>query len=157
MKNIASKRLFGFVLSLTFLCSGCCRVSPETGGKPYRVVTRIDVFYENDDLTTMRQIFREEKMRPILDYLRYLDPYGTPREDPDQITGNDCFITLYYSDGSQCVYQQRSDLYFRKDSGPWKRVDPAKAMELKMLLWMIPGDDAPTQEGPVPPLLRPEI
>jgi hypothetical protein len=157
MKNYAVKKPICFVLFFAFLCSGCCPVSPKTEGKPYRIVTRIDIAYENDDLVTKRQIFREEKMRPILDYLRYLDPYGVPLEDPDLIEGNDCFITLCYSDGSQCVYQQRADLYFRKDRSPWKRVDPAKAMELKMLLWMIPGDDTPVADTPAPPLLRPEI
>ena len=156
MKKIFIKCLLGCLLALVFCC-GCCPVSPEAEDAPYRVVTRIDVFYENGALATKRQIYQEEKMRPILDYLRYLDPYGVPQEDPASVTGSDCFITLYYSDGSQCIYQQRADLYFRKDDGPWKRVDPTKAMELKMLLWMIPGDTAPLQSDPVPPLLQPEI
>lgn len=156
MKNHFIKSIMGCVLAVIFCC-GCCPVSPKTDNTPYRVVTRIDVFYENGTLSTQRQIYLEEKMGPILDYLRYLDPYGIPKEDPEELTGNDCYITLYYSDGSQCVYQQRADLYFRKDGGPWKRVDPTKAMELKMLLWMIPGDAAPPQTDPVPPLLQPEI
>ena len=156
MKKFFIKCLLGCLLALAFCC-GCCPVMPKAGDAPYRIVTRIDVFYENGNLATQRQIYQEEKMRPILDYLRYLDPYGVPQEDPATVAGSDCFITLYYSDGSQCIYQQRADLYFRKDGGPWKRVDPTKAMELKMLLWMIPGDTAPPQSDPVPPLLQPAI
>lgn len=156
MKNLFIKSLSGCLLAMVFSC-GCCPVMPKADSIPYRVVTRVDVFYENGTLVTQRQIFQEEKMRPILDYLRYLDPYGVPQEDPEALSGSDCFITLYYSDGSQCIYQQRADLYFRRDGGPWKRVDPTKAMELKMLLWMIPGDTAPPQTSPAPPLLRPQI
>lgn len=156
MKNLFMKSLLGCFLVVVFCC-GCCPVMSKEDDTPYRVITRIDVFYENGTLATQRQIFREEKMRPILDYLRYLDPYGVPQEDPESLTGSDCFITLYYSDGSQCIYQQHADLYFRKDCGPWKRIDPAKAMELKMLLWMIPGDDAPPQSDPVPPPVQPQI
>ena len=118
---------------------------------------KIRVAYENGSLETQRQVFQEAKMRPILDYLRYLDPYGKPREDPEQVSGSDCCITLIYSDGSQRIYRQRADRYMRIDDGPWTRIDQAKAMELKMLLWVIPSDPSPANAEPIPSLLRPQI
>lgn len=144
-------------LAVLFLLSGCCRILHPRNSSPYRVITEIQVVYENGSLETQRQIFQEVKMRPILDYLRYLDPYGIPREDPEQAIGSDCCITLHYSDGSQRIYRQRADRYMRVDDGPWTRIDETKAMELKMLLWVIPSDAAPASVEPIPPLVRPQI
>lgn len=143
--------------SLFFLLSSCCRILHNPKRTPYRVVAQIQVSYENGTIETQRQISQEAKMRPILDYLRYLDPYGRPHEDPEQIGGNDCRITLIYSDGTQRIYRQRADRYMRIDDGPWTRVDETKAMELKMLLWVIPSDAAPAKEEAMPPLLCPQI
>ena len=143
--------------SLFFLLSGCCRILHNSKPTPYRVVAQIQVSYENGTIETQRQISQEAKIRPILDYLRYLDPYGRPHEDPEQIGGNDCRITLIYSDGTQRIYRQRADRYMRIDDGPWTRVDETKAMELKMLLWVIPSDAAPAKEEAMPPLLCPQI
>lgn len=159
MKYCFFKKVFcwSIPLAVLFLLSGCCRILPSPKGSPYRVVTQIQVVYENGSLETQRQVFQEVKMRPILDYLRYLDPYGIPQEDPEQTDGSDCFITLHYSDGSQRIYRQRADRYIRIDDGPWTRIDQAKAMELKMLLWMIPSDPAPALDEPIPPLLCPKI
>lgn len=151
------KQYLYVLLALFCLLSGCCRILHNEKSAPYRVVTQIHVMYENGALETQRHISQEVKMRPILDYLRYLDPYGRPQEDPEQISGNDCCITLHYSDGSQRIYRQRSDRYMRIDDGPWTRIDQAKAMELKMLLWVIPSDAIPAGEEPVPPLIRPQI
>ena len=158
MKYIFRKVFWGcFFIPVFLLCSGCCPVVRQTNHATYRVITQIDVLYKSGALENRRQIFQEVKMRPILDYLRYLDPYGTPQNNPENIDGTDIFITIFYSDGSQCTYQQRSDRYFRKNNEPWKRVDQAKAMELKMLLWMIPGDVMPVQEEPASPLIMPRI
>ena len=145
------------LLAIFSLISGCCRILHNEKSAPYRVVTQIHVTYENGALETQRQISQEAKMRPILDYLRYLDPYGRPQEDPELVSGNDCCITLHYSDGSQRIYRQRADRYMRIDDGPWTRIDQAKAMELKMLLWVIPSDAAPVKEESVPSLIRPQI
>ena len=144
-------------LAVIILLSGCCRILSSRKATPYRVVTQIRVAYENGSLETQRQVFQEAKMRPILDYLRYLDPYGKPREDPEQVSGSDCCITLIYSAGSQRIYRQRADRYMRIDDGPWTRIDQAKAMELKMLLWVIPSDPSPANAEPIPSLLRPQI
>lgn len=144
-------------LLLILLLAGCCRILPVRKAVPYRVITQIWVVYENGELSDQRQVFQEAQMRPILDCLRHLDPYGRPQEDPEEVAGNDFRITLYYSDGTQRVYHQHSDRYLRIDDGPWRCVDQAKAMELKLLLWMLPGDPCPTDIEPIPPLICPKI
>lgn len=139
------------------LLTGCCRILGDRDHAPYRVVTQVHVVYENGALATRRQFFQQGSIRQILDYLRFIDPYGIPYEDPAQAEGRNYYITLVYSDGSQRVYHQRADMYMRIDGGPWKRIDPQKALILSGLFGMMPGDAVPAVEEPVPPLIRPQI
>ncbi len=143
-------------LFLLFL-SGCCPILQEHDREPYRIITQVNVTYRNGALETQRQFFEEANIRQILGYLRFADPYGKPREDPEQASGRHFDIILVYSDGSQRLYQQRADRYMRIDGGPWKEVDPQKALMLSGLLGMMPSDPAPANDAPVPPLIRPQI
>ena len=133
-------------LPLLFLLAGCCRIflSPDT--VPYRVVTQVQIRYQNGTVQSQRQFFREENIRNILAYLRYIDPYGTPKEDPEQTDGRIFEIYVIYSDGSQCLYEQRADQYMRINGGPWKKIDPQKALVLSGLWGMMPGDPVPASE-----------
>lgn len=123
---------------------GCCPLDAPDA-VPYRVVTQVDVTYENGSMQLHRQFFREESIRQILDYLRFVDPYGTPREDPEQLADRQYVITLTYSDGFQYRYQQRADRFFRIGNGPWKCIDPQRALYLSGIMGMMPGE-LPLQE-----------
>ena len=151
------KRIFVLFLPLLFLLTGCCRIfhSPDT--VPYRVVTQVQIRYQNGKVQSQRQFFREENIRNILAYLRYIDPYGTPKEDPEQADGRIFDIYVIYSDGSQCLYEQRADQYMRINGGPWKKIDPQKALALSGLWGMMSSDPVPASEAPPPPLTRPKI
>lgn len=145
-----------FVPVLLLLLAGCCRILPRKEG-PYRVVTQIQIAYQNGSLVAQRQFFREDKIQTILCYLRIIDPYGTPKEAPEQTPGSDFYITVWYSDGTKQVYHQHSDRYMRLNGGPWKRIDPQKAIDLSHLLGMMSSDPVPGDEEPPPPLIRPDI
>ena len=151
------RKIFIWLLPLLLLLTGCCRIfrSPET--VPYRVVTEVRVTYKNGTLESQRQFFHEENIRNILAYLRYIDPYGTPREDPEQVSGRIFDIYVVYSDGSKRLYQQRADRYMRINGGPWKMIDPQKALALSGLFGMMSSDPVPVSEAPPPPLTRPKI
>ncbi len=144
------------VIPLLLALTGCCRILHLKESSPYRVVTQASILYENETLQTRRDFYREENIRHILDYLRYIDPYGIPKEDPMLVTGRNFCITVTYSDGSQHVYEQRADQYLRVDGGDWKRIDPHKAQYLSGLYGMMPSDAPPTDTPPAP-LIRPYI
>ncbi len=141
---------------LLFLLMGCCRITPSQP-HAYRVITQIQITYQNGPLSAQRQFFQEEKIAIILDYLRYIDPYGTPSENPEEIPGSDFYITVIYSDGTKRLYRQRADRYLRVENGPWKRIDPRKSIDLSHLLGMTPSDPPSAEFSPVPPLAKPRI
>ena len=101
-----------------------------------------------------QQFFQESSIQHILGYLRYIDPYGIPREDPESVSGRNYYIRVIYSDGSHHLYHQRADRYLRIDDGEWKRIDPEKALYLSGLLGMMPSEE-PQETAPAPPLLQP--
>ena len=105
-----------------------------------RVVTGVLVHFSNGPLKLQRNYTDSDKMRRILHYLRYIDPYGTPSEDPEQLQGSDFHIVLSFSDGGYQVYQQRSDRFMRIDGGIWQRIDPEKAKELTFMLDQMESD-----------------
>jgi len=142
---------------LPLMLAGCCRIFWQKDPKPYRVITQVRIVYENGDVQTQRDFYREENIRHILDYLRYVDPYGIPKEDPESVKGRIYYITLIYSDGSERLYEQRADQYLRIDGGKWKRIDPQRALYLSGLFSMMPSDAPPNNTDPFPPLMKPQI
>ena len=74
-------------------------------------------------------------------YLRLLDPYGTPEENPEEAAGSDIHIILSYSDGFQKTYRQVGDRYMMEDGGKWQKIDPAKAEELGEILGQLESDE----------------
>ncbi|MBE6917223.1 MAG: hypothetical protein E7470_04900 [Ruminococcaceae bacterium] len=125
---------------LALITAGCAHLQRPSETEAYRVVTQIDVRYQKDRIVSEGSFFEPEKMQKILYYLRSISPYGTPAEDPAQIQGSDFFITLRYSDNTQKVYQQRDNRFMRIDSGPWKRIDPKRAIMLSQILDTMDSD-----------------
>ena len=130
----------GILLFLCFL-SGC---QGYRGEKPrpatYRVVQEIYITYRNGFGAVEHRYAGQEEMQQILNYLRWVDPYGTPAEDPMTQQGEEFLIRLYYSDGTTKNYHQRCDRYLRVGEGPWKRIVPERGQELKKLLGNLPGE-----------------
>ena len=156
IKFVRLKYFYAAILSVIFILSGCCPILRQHDNVPYRVVTQVHILYQNGDVKTERDFFQEENIQHILEYLRYIDPYGIPREDPEQAEGRNFIISVIYSDDSKHIYEQRADRYFRIDGGKWKRIDSQKALILSGLYAMMPSDQPETTE-PIPPLLRPQI
>ena len=137
-------KIYALILSLFLFfilpLGGCSRHSSGDSASPLRVVTKIDISYENGPIHCRRHYHDSDKMTQVLNYLRLIDPYGTPPEDPDAATGSLFQIKLTYSDGSTKVYLQKADRYMRIDNGPWKTINPAKAEELSLLLGQLDSD-----------------
>lgn len=157
MKFDFFKKLFVGILPLFLVLTGCCRILWHKDRAPYRVVTQVRIVYRNDTLESSRDFYQEDTIRHILNYLRYIDPYGIPKEDPELVGGRTFHITLIYSNGAKRLYEQRADQYLRIDGGDWKRIDPNKALYLSGLLAMMASDDPEESTEPAPPLIKPQI
>lgn len=157
MKVDFFKKICICILPLLVFLTGCCRILWQKDTAPYRIVTQVHIVYQNESMETSQDFFQEESIRHILDYLRYIDPYGIPKEDPEQVQSRIFQITLIYSDGSRRIYEQRDDQYLRINGGDWKRIDPQKALYLSGLLAMMVNDAPPIGTEPVPPLVKPQI
>lgn len=142
MRNRSKKIMLILSLLLIFILplSGCSRHSTGDSAASLRVVVKIDVSYKNGPIHCQRHYNDSDKMTQVLNYLRLIDPYGTPQENPDAAVGSLFHIKLTYSDGSTKVYQQKSDRYMRIDDGPWKTINPSKAEELSLLLGQLESD-----------------
>ena len=140
-----------------FLLTGCCRILLQKDPTPYRVVNRIRIVYQSESMEVSRDFYHEDNIRHILDYLRYVDPYGVPKEDPELFKNRIFYITLIYTDGSEHVYEQRDDRFLRIDNGKWMRIESQKALYLSGLLAMMTSDEPLADTQPLPPLARPYL
>ena len=128
---------------LVLLLSGCHRQPLPGASQPiYRAVTSVTITYKNGPIRTQRRYTSDEKMKRVMTYLRLIDPYGTPEEDPEKVAGSDILITLSFSDGFQKTYRQVGDRYMMEDGGKWQKIDPAKAEELGEILGQMESDIA---------------
>ena len=131
------------ICSLGLFCSvfsGCIQFVPQTEEKPIRVVTQIDITFDNGAIHAQRHYQDAQKVRQILNYLRLIDPYGRPTVDPELVYGSQFYIELSYSDGSKKVYRQKADRYMQIDGGEWKTINPNRAEELSLLLGQLVSD-----------------
>lgn len=136
------KKSFFLICLLTVLSAflwGCSRRNAPQN--PGHVVTRIGVTCQNGPVQTQRSYTSSVKMRAILNYLRWIDPYGVPQEDPEQVDGTLFRIVMVFSDGSEKVYLQKADRYMQIDGAPWKTVDPQKALTLSQILGQMKSDE----------------
>ena len=131
--------LFCLLALLSSLLWGCRSQSAIQNTNP--VVTRISVTCENGPVQTQRNYTSSTKMRAILNYLRWIDPYGNPQVDPEQVGGILFKIVMVFSDGSEKVYLQKADRYMQIDGAPWKTVDPQKALTLSRILGQMKSDE----------------
>ena len=139
MKNF--KKIW-ILATLCVLLAGCRSSASQQNADPIcRVVTKVSVTYENGAIHANRFYTSAEKMQRILNYLRLIDPYGHPAEDPESSGGSNYRITLSYSDGCEKTYLQKSDRYLKEDGGPWKKIDPTEAEELGRLMGQMESDE----------------
>ena len=137
-----TKRLYLFFI-IGLLCSllgGCMHFITRPAQMPVRVVTHINITYDNGNIQTKRHYEDSAKVNQVLNYLRMIDPYGRPAVDPEILAGSHFHIELAYSDGSSKIYRQKADCYMQIDGGEWKTIDPARAEELSLLLGQMESD-----------------
>ena len=128
------KRLLSMVLIGLMLC-GCAGVKSHTG---HRVVTGVQVRYQQQDRVLERTYSKTASIGSILNYLRILDAHG-----PVKPVGNAdtfCRITLQYSQGPDRIYLQQGQQYLRQDDGDWQTINSARASLLYGLLLLLPSD-----------------
>lgn len=125
------------ILSLVFLLG--CTGADSMPSKP-SVVTGVTVTYENGGVTAQRYYTSDDKIRSVLNYLRWIDPYGVPEENPELSSGSSFSIVLSYSDGREKLYRQKSDRFFLEEGKPWRNIDPNKAVSLSQMLGQMESD-----------------
>lgn len=127
MKRIA------VIFCICCLLGGCKKQE-----SPYRVVTAVEVRYQQGENILYRSYTRDENITAVLNYLRLLKPYGpvTPEETED-VT---CRIVLHNSQGEDTVYFQQGYDYLRKNNGHWEKIDNTRANLLYPLLLLTPSD-----------------
>ena len=132
-----------FLTVFCLLLGGCgCQAPVGQNATALRVVTEVSVYYQNGPLFAQRHYRNEEKMRQVLNYLRTVDAYGTPEEDPETAEGSEFQIYLYYSDGTRKRYRQKSDRFWQVEEGAWRMIDPKKAAELSRILSTTESDQS---------------
>ena len=130
------KPLLAIILLLSLLG---CMARPKP--KPPRVVTQIIVTCEGCASLSRKHFNNDEKMQLILQQIRSIGIQDTPQDDPEAMKARTIQITLVFSDGSRKLYTQKSDRYFREDSGTWKEIDTEKARNLYLAILLTPGDE----------------
>lgn len=133
-----------FCLLTAFLLTiflGGCRTGESISSIPQcRVVDGIRVYYEMAGIHLERVYVASNKVRAILNYLRWIDPYGAPEEDPETAEGSSFRIELHYSDGCSKTYLQKGDRFMKTDDGQWKRIDPDRAQEISKIIGKMESD-----------------
>lgn len=129
------KRIISFIL-LCLILGGC---TPKTTQDQFKWVTRITADYQKGVIRLHREYTDDEKMRPVLDYFRSLSPYGKVENVPDE--GAYAQVTVYFSDGSKKIYEQKSDGFIRENGGNWQNINPEKGQELGVLLGLAISDE----------------
>ncbi len=136
--GVNMKKVSVFVILICIALSGCHK--NQDGAHPFRLVTGIDVSFDNGPLHTQRHYTASAKIRSILHYLRWIDPYGSPEENPEDVPGSSIQITLTYSDGTQKHYAQKADRYFLEEGKSWLRIKPEDARILCQMLGEMESD-----------------
>ena len=129
------KRIAVFLI-LALLLGGC---TPKKQAEQYRVVTSVQVEYSRGEDTLYRVYTKPANVQSILTYLRILKPFGPV--NPQGTADSSCRITLQYSQGPDCVYQQQGQSYLQKDGGDWENIDSVRAGLLYPLLLLLPSDE----------------
>lgn len=133
-----------FFLLMFCVCSLCGCGANHT--KPdFEVVTSIDILTEHEGQLLRRHYTAQEKMRPVLLYLRMLK-HSALSEPIDEPVGEDIFlITVGLSSGRRRYYRQAKHRYFSFENGPWRSIEPGSAAGLYAILRKLPDDTEKTQ------------
>lgn len=127
-------------LLLPFLFSGAA--GPRLRRRPSlpHTVTKIQVVCYRGGERLTRHYTQPNKIQPVLHYMRLLKREGAADTDPEQLIGDRFDITLYYSDGQNRIYRQRSNRYLSKNSQPWEKINTKQAQFLYPILQAMPSD-----------------
>ena len=127
------------LLAVSALLSGCN--NPSKSPQPAtKVVDSIQILFENGENRIARQYTAPTKMRAILNYLRWINPYGTPQENPDTIHTNTFRIVMHFADGSEKTYLQKADRYMQIDGKAWQFIDAENARTLSEMVAKMESD-----------------
>lgn len=134
------KKILRSVLFLFCFCFSACASAPAADPTPPSLVTDIFISYHYGDMHLKRHFTDIQKIDIVLHYLYDLSPYGTPEEDPEQIWGDCCRITLTMSDGTHHIYRQQGGRYLSVDNRPWQKINENQSAALFPLLMRIQSD-----------------
>ena len=129
-------KIFCLAVAVAVLLTGCGQKESAAGS---RVVTGVQVTFQEEDVQLFRHYTQEQKMEYVLLYLRLLKKKGLAKPQPDTVRREYC-ITVTRADGSRTVYRQRAHRYLSVDGSPWENIAPAQAAELYKLLRYVPSD-----------------
>ncbi len=129
-----------WILLCYVLFLSACTAAPAKQSTPPSVVTEVDVSYHYGDIHLRRHFTDTRKIDIVLYYLYDLSPCGTPKEDPEQIWGDNCRILLTESDGSSHIYRQQGGRYLSVDNRPWQTVSQNKTAVFFSLLMQMESD-----------------
>ncbi len=130
------KKIYLLLCGLSLLVLGCQRQAmPQSS-----VVTGISVSVENGGPEIRLEYRAPNKMRAILNYLRWLEPGETAQTDPQALPGTQVRLVMHFSDGREKVYVQKADRFLQIDGNPWQVIDPVKAQTLEKMLGEMAGD-----------------
>ena len=134
------KRSARFTFLLALILSLLCGCRQESRPVSPTIVTGITVTYENGPISAKRYYTSSPKMRAILNYLRWIDPYGPPEVDPETISGSTFSIVLSYSNGQEKLYLQKADNYLLEEGLPWRKINPDRAITLGRMMGEMESD-----------------
>ncbi len=132
-----------WLAALLILTAWGCGAGKEP--QPARVVTEITVICSGSASMTRRYFNTAEKMQLILQRIREIGLRDTPDMDPEPIRARLMHITLSFSDGSQKIYSQKGDRWFRENGNAWKEVDPVKGAQLYFAILLTKSDEEAPQ------------
>lgn len=122
-------------MGILILCSGCLHNKHSV-----RVVEQICVQWVDHDREICHVFEKPEKMQLILNKVRTLGQRFSSDTDPDALKAPVVTMTIFYSDGSQKLYQIKPDRYVKIGQAPWQQANPKKVTSLGLLLKSLPED-----------------
>ena len=136
-------KYFLFWICLLFMFSGCHQAETAKPTRPLcTYITQIDVFYQQSGQKMHLQFTEDEKIEPILHYLRLLKYYGDAETAPGLSDTVEYKLLLTASDGTQRLYRQKGDAYLSWDDAAWQALDPQQAQLLAPLLRLLSAEYA---------------
>ena len=128
------------IVTMVILTFFLCGFTPVSATPAFRVVTEVEVRYEDQDKTLTRTYTQDAHIRSVLNYLRMLHPKGNAI--PDFPAHGTCQIILRYSSGPDSVIQQQDGTWLRRDNGPWQQIDTNQTQLLYPLLLLLSSDQS---------------